>query len=455
MTMTMNGTMNLAEVKDYYPLDPGTEMAGGLKANINVAGKVSKPDAMQASGTMEFNNVTVKTASTKNPVQNLNGSIAFNNQVLESKKLAMMIGKSDLALSFTMKNYLSMMSTNKNAPKPVANATLTSNHIYTADITGDEKSGGKPAGQPSGKTEPQPKKAAMPLPNVEMNIAATIGTLTMERFELKNVKGTMKILNGIITMPGLTFNTFDGSFTSKGTINMQKPERPLFDMTLDANGVQANGMLSKFTSFGQRLFGNLSMSTTLKGALDDTLGLVPSSLVGRGDVKVQEGRLQGVKVNQQLASMLKAPDLENINFKDWANGFTITDGRVQIPELKINALGADYTVKGSQGLDGSMDFGLSMLLSQATSAKVSVPGFAGEAVSALKEPDGRMKLDFLVGGTMDGPKVSLDTKALQSRVADFATKKLDAEKQKLQQKLGDEAKKKGDDLLKGLFNKKK
>jgi len=79
----------------------------------------------------------------------------------------------------------------------------------------------------------------------------------------------------------------------------------------------------------------------------------------------------------------------------------------------------------------------------------------------LKEPNGRVKLDFLVGGTLDNPKVQLDTKAAQARVADFAKQKIEAEKAKLQQKVEEEAKKKaedlkkkGEDLLKGIFKKK-
>ncbi len=450
LTMAINAAMNLAEVKNYYPLEAGTNLSGTLKAGVNVAGKVSNPDAMKAAGSMEFQGVTIATAASKNPVKDLNGTISFTNQVVESKKLAMVIGKSDLALSFAMRNYLSVMSDKKGAPKPTATASLNSNHLYTADIMSDEKS----AAESGGQKKPE-SKAAMPLPNVEMDISTSIGTLTMERMEMKNVRGKMRIANGRINMENLTMNMFDGAVTSKGSVNLQNPQRPTFNLNLDMNSLKANSALSTFTSFGQRLLGDMNMNIAISGALDDTLGLIPSSLDGSGKVALNNGKLHGVKVNQQIASLLSVPDVAEISFKDWGNAFTIKDGRVNIPELKIGALGADYTISGSQGLDGSMSFGMAMLLSDAASAKVSVPGFAGEAVNALKEPNGRVKLDFLVSGTMNDPKVQLDTKAMQARVAEFAKGKLNAEKKKLEQKVGDEAKKKGEDLLKGLFKKKK
>ena len=225
----------------------------------------------------------------------------------------------------------------------------------------------------------------------------------------------------------------------------------MFDLAFDMKNVDAHALLPKYTSFGDRMFGKLSMNTTMKGALNDTLGLVSQGLNGQGKVNVQEGKLTGVKVNKTIASLLKLPDLEEINFKDWENAFTIADGRVVIKDLKIKALGADYTVNGSQGMDGSLDYTLSMLLSDQTSAKVAVPGFAGEAAKLFKEPGGRVKLDFAVTGTNDDPKVSLDTKPAQKKAEDLAKQKLNEETKKL----GEDAKKKAGDLLKDLFKKKK
>lgn len=455
LTLAVNAAMNLAEVKDYYPLEAGTNLTGKLKAGVNIAGKVSKPDAMKATGSMEFQGVTIATATSKNPIKEMNGTITLNNQVLETKKLSMMIGKSDLTLSMSMKNYLSLMSGKKDAPKAVATMTLNSTHLYTADIMGEEQT--KPAA--GGTTQPgtlqaKQAKATMPLPNAEMDLAVTIGTLTMQKFEMKNVRGTMKIANGVVTMQNLTMTMFDGTVASKGSLNLQNLQRPTFNLDLDLNSLKANSALSAFSSFGSRLFGTMNMKIAISGALDDTLGLIPSSLNATGNVAVSDGKLAGVKVNQQIASMLSLPDVSEITFKNWANAFTIKDGRVNIPELKIAALGSDYTINGSQGLDGTMSFNMAMLLSQATSAKASVPGFTGEVINALKEPDGRLKLDFTIGGTMNDPKVQLDTKALQARATNFAKQKLEAEKQKLQEKVTDEAKKKGEELLKGLFKKK-
>ncbi|RPH33978.1 AsmA family protein, partial [bacterium] len=444
----LNGSLNLAEVGQYYPLEPGTELAGRMSANVNVAGKVKEPAAMKGSGPMEFQGVSIKTPASANPVKNLAGAITFNNQLVEAKKLSMNLGKSDLTLAFALRNYLSLMSEDKSLPRPTAKLTLNSNHLYTADVMPSDKQ--QPKGATKDTVAAKQPQSGVPLPNVDMDINATIGTLTMEKFEFKNVRGAMKIADGVINMQNFSLNAFGGSAVSKGSLNLKDPKRPLFDLALDINGVESHSLLPHFTSFGQRVNGKMTMNTTMKGALNDTLGLVPPALNGQGRVQITDGVLTGVKVNQAIATLLKLPDLETIKFKDWANSFTIAEGRIIIKDLKIHALDADYTVNGSQGLDGSLDYVMTMLLSQTTSGKVNLPGFAGQAADLFKDETGRLKLDFAVGGTSDDPKVSLDTKSAQQKAETLAKKKLEDEAKKAT----DQLKKKAEDALKGIFKKK-
>jgi uncharacterized protein involved in outer membrane biogenesis len=450
LSLTAKGALNLAEVGQFYPLEAGTELGGHLTADVHLAGKVKDPAGMKAAGTMTFVNVTAKTATTRNPVRDLNGTVSFDNQLIDSKNLTMNLGKSDLKLSFSLRNYLSLTSTDKNAPKPVASLTMQSNHLWTSDIMGDEN-----APKPEGKQKPEPaqkpQKTNLPLPNVDMDVNASIGTLTMQKFEFTSVRATMKISNGIITMQNFSLNAFGGTAVSKGSMNMQKPDRPGFDLALTLNSLQANALLSPFTSFGQRLNGTMTMNTTMKGALNDTLGLVPNTLDGSGRVQIQNGSLKGFKVNQTIANALKLPDLETINFKDWTNTFTIQNGRIQVKDLKIAALNAEYVVNGSQGLDGTLDYAMTLFLPENVSSRISIAGFAGEALNLFKDPEGRLKLDFNVGGTTDDPKVQLNTDAAKKRAEDLVKQKVQEEAKKL----GDQVKNKAGDVLRDLLKGKK
>jgi hypothetical protein len=458
ISMALEANVRLGEVKEYYPLEPGTELSGDLKANVNIDGHVSKPSAMRASGSLELRNVTATAPASKTPVRNMSGVITFNNQVVDSRKFTMTLGKSDMHMAFAVKNYLSLVSGDARGSKATADVSLTSARLFAKDIMGDEVGEASAEARlttsppPGGiaPSEPRQTQAGMLFPDATMHITASIGTLVLEKFELSNVRASAKIDHGIITLNTLTCDAFEGSLRTRGTLNMQNPRTPAFDLSLDVTGVSAHSLLPTFTSFGNRLFGRLSMGTTMRGTLDDTLGLVTQGLSGDGRVSLENGKLTGVKVNQSVASLLHLPDLEVIDFKDWSNTFRIADGRFLINDLRITALGAEYVVNGSQGLDGTLDYTMSVFLSGTTSSRVTVPGFGSDALALFREPDGRMKLDFAVGGTSDQPRVTLDTKSARKRAEDMAKQKVLEEARRLEE----QAKKKAEDVLKGLFKKK-
>jgi hypothetical protein len=465
LTLSASGSLNLATVPEFYPLEKGTELGGEMKIDLRLEGKVSDPKAMKASGSLAFRDVSAKTASTAKPVRNVNGTLTFNNEVAEASKLSLQIGESDMTLSCRVRNYLSLVSTDKNAPGASASMTLQSTHLYTRDIitaqpppSAGAQKGGTPqpasgtaesAPAPSGKSKGEPGppgqvkgKAAFPLPAMDIDANASIGTLTMEKFELTSIKGSMHISKGIVTMQNLSLNAFGGSVVSTGSLDLNKPERALFDLTLNLNNVEAAQLLSHFTSFGQKLSGGLTTSTKLKGALNDTLGLVPDALEGEGKVAMKNGMLKGYSVNKSVASALKLPDLDTIKFKDWSNDYTVQKGRLTLKDLTITASTGQYVINGSQGLDGSLDYHMALYLPASTAPKLNIPGFAGEAVNLFKDQSGRLKLDFNIGGTTDNPKVQLDTGPAMKKAGDLA-----------KQKLQDQVKTKGVDALKKLFKK--
>jgi hypothetical protein len=437
---SFNGMMNLGEVKDFYPLEQGTEIGGTLTANASIDGKVKLPQAMKATGSIGFANVTMKTATSPKPLKNLNGTISFNNQLVESKQLAMNIGESDLSLGFGLKNYMGIVSNDavKSAGKPSVTLTLTSKQLRIADLMSEEK----PAATEQKSTE---KKQTGMLPGFDINANVNIGKLVTEKFTFTDARGTVAISNGIITLKNFSVNAFDGTIKTKGTLDLRDEKKRPFDLDLDITGVQSNAMLSNFTSFGQNIFGKISMSTKMKGDLNDTLGFDRKSLSGSGKLQIADGKLTGFPLTTKLAEVTNLTELREINFKNWTNAFTIADGRVNINDLKVNSGLSDFLVNGSHGLDGSMAYNLTTKLPASVSDRLKLGGTANQLLQFFKDKDGRINLNFTVSGMTSSPALKLDTKAQEEA----------AKSQLLEQgkkKLDDQLKKKADGLLK-LFKK--
>jgi uncharacterized protein involved in outer membrane biogenesis len=429
ISASFTGNVDLAEVKEFYPLEQGSEFNGTVKATISVEGKVKNPESLNGKGTIDFQNVTIQSAGTPKPIRNLNGSISVSNQVIESKQLAMNIGESDLNLAFGLKNYLSMVfpQGDKTAGKPSATMKLTSHQLRIADITSESTT------QPETKNSRKPaQKQGGILPGFDVAADVSIDKLVTDKFTFNNAKGSVALNNGVIDLKTFSVNAFQGTIQTKGTLDLRDEKKRPFNLDLSIKDVASDALLSNFTSFGQCLFGKLTMSTKIQGDLNDTLGINPQSLTGDGLVKISEGKLSGFPLTQKLAEFTGSNQLKEINFNDWANSFSIANGRLNVKDLKINAGATSIALNGSQGLDGTLDYSLTVKLPQETSDKLNLQGVAGELMQYFKDKDGRMNLPFHVGGTMTNPALQLDTKSQQEMAKKAAE---DALKNKLQEGL--------------------
>ncbi len=436
LAASLSGLLNLADVKDFYPLESGSEYNGTVKADITIEGKVKNPQSLTGKGTIDFQNVTIQNAGSPKPITNLNGSITISNQSVASKQLAMNIGQSDLAVSFDLKNYLSLVAPkNEKVTKPSATLKLTSHQLRTADLMSETPPPTKEA------KKPQPKGGAL-LPDVDLAADVSIDKLVTDKFTFNNAKGSVGVNNGIVDLKSFTVNAFQGSIQTKGTLDLRDEKKKPFNLDLAINNVESNALLSPFTSFGQYISGKMTMNTKLQGDLNDTMGLSAQTLTGDGLVKMLEGKLTGFPLTQKIAEFTGASQLRQVDFKDWTNAFSVANGRLVMKDLKVNTGTTSFLLNGSQGLDGSLDYTLNVKLPPEMSGKLNLQGVAGELVQYFKDKDGRLNLPFHVGGTTSSPALQLDTKSQE-----------EAAKNALKQKANDALKNKVQEGLKNLFKK--
>ena len=175
------------------------------------------------------------------------------------------------------------------------------------------------------------------------------------------------------------------------------------------------------------------MNTTMKGDLNDTLGLNRQTLLGNGTAAITEGKLTGYPLMTKLADATGMETMRQLTFHDWSNAFTIANGRFQVKDFTVHSGASDFAVGGSQGLDGSLDYTLGIKVPPSLTNQVKLGGVADQLLQYFKDKDGRVNLNFAVTEMTDSPVLKLDTRAQE----DMAKKAL------LQ---------KGTDLLKGKLD---
>ncbi|MEX2590120.1 MAG: AsmA family protein, partial [Chitinophagales bacterium] len=106
--LTLFAQVNLANVKNYYPLEE--ELTGNLDMNLTAKGKVStleteRYEEFDATGTVRIRNMTYETTDLPLPVNIQDFNLAFNPNKVDLKNLALNIGKSDLKAAGSLENF--------------------------------------------------------------------------------------------------------------------------------------------------------------------------------------------------------------------------------------------------------------------------------------------------------------------------------------------------------------
>jgi AsmA protein len=295
---------------------------------------------------------------------------------------------------------------------------------------------------PKGTEKPAKSGGGM-IPGIGADASVSIGKLVTEKFTFTNARGALSLSNGIVNLKNFSVDAFNGNIQSKGMLDLRDTAKNPFDLNLTITNVEANSMLPQFTSFGNYLHGKLSMTTAMKGDLNDTMGLNTRTLLGNGNVHIADGKVLGLPLAEKLAAFTNLSELRQIDFKDWMNAFSIENGRFTVKNFTVNAGTTTILVGGSQGLDGSLDYTLTLKLPSSISDRLTLPGIAKELLPYLKDKEGRINLSLAATGTASDPTIRLDTEAQQN----LAKQAVDQKKQQLL----DDAKKKAEDALKNLF----
>ena len=430
---SLNGRLDLSEVKNFYPIEEGLELSGSLRAKVKVDGLVNKPEAIKSSGLVDLSNVSILTGDPQKAIRKLSGRVSFNNQNIVAPKVSFLMGESDFAISVFVRNYLSFIfEPVADAARPYARVTIRSDRM---DISLT------PSGEPVAL-------AALP---IDMDSDVSIGTLNLGQFRFRNVSGRLTGRGDVITLKNLFLNTFDGSVIADGTLGLQDIQRPKFELKLDVSNVQAHDALAPFTQFSKYVFGKFSMQSNMRGQLTDQLEVIPETVTGSGKIQIRDGKLEGVKALNALARILSLNELKNIEFKQWTNEFAIANSRVLLSDVKIAARDADFLIAGSHGMDGSMDYAMVVNLSTTLSERVKIGGLAQKLIDALKDDRGRLTLNFRIKGTLTEPVLKFDTEMQKRAAKELIKREIEKKKKRLEEQVKEEV----EDIFDKLFPPKK
>ncbi len=447
--MMLDGTLNLANLNQAYPLELEEKINGIVKADVRTHFDMQSLEKEQyqnvkSSGTASISEFTYASSDLPNEVKIAAADVSFNPQTISLDKMQASTGQSDLGATGTIDNLMGFLFSKQDLK---GNFDVTSNVFAVSDFMVNDSE----TPEETSDTNNQ-ENEGMKIPSfLDATLNFDTKKVIYDNLTLQNTKGTVKIKDETAYLQNVTSNIFDGGLAFNGNVST-KSEVPTFDMALDLSKIDIvqsfNNLelIKGLAPIARALTGNLTSQINLNGRLNDDLTPVLTSLKGKALAEILNAQVSTTKTPllSKLDGQLNFIELDKLNLKDIKTNLSFDDGKINVKPFEFDVEGIKITAGGNHSFDQSMNYNVT----------VDVPAkyLGNEVGSLLSQLDEKEANSMTVGlpigisGNFTNPKVNLST---GQAVKQLTQQIVNKQKEKATDKIIGEGKKVLTDLLGG------
>ena len=423
---TIDGVLNLANIKKVYPISLERDLSGILKANIKTSFDMdaienSDYERIKNSGTLSLSNFNFTSEDFANPIDITEAFITFNTQNISLNRFKAKTGASDLDITGNLKNLLGFLLSNKDLQ---GNFDLNSNLFALNDFMTQDIS----------KSAENNKKASFKIPAfLDCTINAQANTVLYDNLSLKNVKGTLIIKDEQAVLKNLTSSIFDGQIEVSGLVST-KTSIPTFNMDLGVSkfdiskSFQGLEFFQNMAPIAKAVQGKLNSKIKIKGDLNNDFTPNLNSLSGDVLAEIISSTINPMNTEllEKMDGAFSFIDLKKLNLNDLKTKLEFNEGNVAVKPFNIKYQDINIEVSGNHKFDKTLSY----------NAVLDIPAkYLGSDINRLigKIDDASLNAVSIpvtanITGTFFNPNVKTD---LTSGVAKLTNQLIEIEKQKL------------------------
>lgn len=449
---SIKGKMNLAEVKDFYPLEKDQTLNGVVNADISLNGKLSaiekkKYEDFKANGSISINGMSYKSDDFAQGVTINDLKLLFSPRFVELASCDVKLGKSDIKATGRVDNLLSYVFKND-----LLKGTFTSSSKLM-DLNEWMQSESTTTNTKEADTSSSLSVIEIPA-NIDFVVNAVFGKILYDKMEISDAKGLIKIKDQQLTLDNLKMNMLDGQLSMSGYYNTKNPKNPEINFNLDisefdiAKTSKTFLVVKKLAPISEACFGKFSTKVKLVSLLDSKMNPIIKTMTGEGALNTTKITVQGFTPLNKLGDALKMDKFKKLILDKINLSFHFTDGKVFVKPFDFVFEKIKGKISGSNSFDQSIDYVLNMQI-----PKTEFGGAANSVLSDLTTKANSKELnatvgdvvnvDALIGGTITNPTVKLGLKGSMDEAIDNLKEKakdeINAKKAEAEEKVKAEA----------------
>jgi hypothetical protein len=353
LNANIRGRINLGEIKNLFPLAPGTELGGLIDASLSLAGRMSSAklgryEQFHAAGSVSFRDLLFHTKDLPERVAIAQAQLNFNPANVKLSDLNMRLGTSDLQASGTLDNLL---------PYLMKDQTLTGAlSLQSRYFDLDPWMAGESAGF---STVALPDK-------IEFSMNSAFQEVKYDKLRIRNVRGTMLLKDRTLHMQDVSMNMLNGAVVLNGSYSTP-PDKPVnlsFDLKVNDVSIgqtfQSFVTVQKFAPIAQSMQGNFSSSFQIATDVDSSLMPIFNSLNSQGALRIANATLANFTPLTKMAEALKMEEYKTLSLAELHPSFHIRNGRFFLEPVSFKVANTLFVVSGSNGIDQSLDYSLKL-----------------------------------------------------------------------------------------------
>ncbi len=246
-------------------------------------------------------------------------------------------------------------------------------------------------------------------------------------FTRVHAKGTIR--DGRLKADPVTLDYAGGKGRAVLNSDLRTPGRVRSKVNVSFDGVEAGKALGKLHSLGNLVQGVF----TFESRADFESGPGINPLMTISATGAASSSMGNISLSPFIASLREAvpfdlSPIERFDFSEWQGNFMVRDGRFITEGWKITSPKGYWTIKGSFGFDGTLDYAVNLVIPPTVQREMKDLGKYPDVVDLIRDREGNLVLDLHLGGMAKSPKVSLDLSKAKAKATD---KVIDSVRKKL------------------------
>jgi hypothetical protein len=436
--MTMNGTIDFANLERAIPFPENTHLNGRLAldaaAKFDMASiEQEKYQNINTRGTAKLTKFKYEGEALSKPLNINTADLDFSTSRIRLTNFDAVTGNTDLKANGNINNLIGFILQDQ----PLKGAfTVSSSTLDSSDFMTAQGENGTSTTS-TGNNEAQANKKAIQIPDfLDAQLDFKVNRVLYDGLELANVSGMAIIRDETMTLNNVRTDVFNGNIGVNGSLTT-KGDVPRFNMALDMNTLdiaksfQGLEMFQKLVPIISALKGTISTDLTLSGNLNEELSPVIPSLTGDAFAQVltKDVDLSANPLLSRLNNELDFLNLGNLNLSDLQTRLKFENGAVNIQPFDFKVKDINITASGSHSLQNEMNYVLDL------NVPAKYLGKEGASLLSKLEDKEVDKIDVPIpvrlGGSMMQPKINLN---LQQAITNLSNQIIEIQKQKLKDK---------------------